>query len=624
MRNTTTLVRALLVHWLSLLIVVPLQYPREQIHHSEHTERLTLWETQRYHLRAHKIGVDTQADCSNNNSTGVQDHYNEFLTKWNNCIQHSFWQKQTANSRVDYSDRAFLDLALPKTELLAAGTASIFSLGVGSHKAFSLAQYIYLYFTGAFNQHSVLHFSTFDTSGTAGVGSPENQISLALVARNRYSSGANDLRHDCVAVKGVGSRYSTFSLALTDFIYFQGLGSLAFSLALTLQHILQPHWVDWTTQRCTDSLGVNRHKLIDTFGHPVAQQYTLSSGTTDDTFTTTGVGSQGFTLSLALNTLFFIQGVGSRILQFLALTDIFLFTNWTTRIPRWCVDTFGVGFQTLTGLSTRQPPQIRSEFALFVCDFQIFAQPAGYPDEWQTAHSCFHSTEEEPFTKVEQQIQFSHLQCRSDKSSFDSKLETQRSVVLRRAAPFQKVFLVLINLFFWQDTQFDTLQLPVTSVHSTLLVEYPNRLCQGVEFHSAEALDPKSATVPTGTTRCSPGPKSRHRLDWTVLHICTALTTICPIPAIQPVRSEGCILVMEDAGVSNAWTPDKLLLYDTKTHDTRPESGKQIAWHPAQTKVVKRSIRRAYARAMQTGIAWYRGQCLAPGDFPKARARVSN
>ena len=57
---------------------------------------------------------------------------------------------------------------------------------------------------------------------------------------------------------------------------------------------------------------------------------------------------------------------------------------------------------------------------------------------------------------------------------------------------------------------------------------------------------------------------------------------------------------------------------DAKPHDTRPETqGHALDWHPAQRPIVKRSIQRAYARSLDQGIAWYRGRCYTPADFPK-------
>lgn len=117
-----------------------------------------------------------------------------------------------------------------------------------------------------------------------------------------------------------------------------------------------------------------------------------------------------------------------------------------------------------------------------------------------------------------------------------------------------------------------------------------------------------------------PGPKSRHRPQWIsrfswprFVWIPLLFITLCR----EPVRSEGCALVMEGAEVSQQWLAQFLQQSDTKQHDARPETcWKANNWHPATKPVVKRSIKRAYARAVKHGVAWYRGRCLTPDAFP--------
>ena len=55
---------------------------------------------------------------------------------------------------------------------------------------------------------------------------------------------------------------------------------------------------------------------------------------------------------------------------------------------------------------------------------------------------------------------------------------------------------------------------------------------------------------------------------------------------------------------------------DAKQHDMQPDTSQKLTWSSAHTKVKKRSIRRAFARACQHGLAWYRGRCYTPSDFP--------
>ena len=75
---------------------------------------------------------------------------------------------------------------------------------------------------------------------------------------------------------------------------------------------------------------------------------------------------------------------------------------------------------------------------------------------------------------------------------------------------------------------------------------------------------------------------------------------------------------MEDAGASHLGNHAMPHRCGVKQHDTRPETqGHALDWHPAQRPIVKRSIQRAYARSLDHGVAWYRGRCYTPADFPK-------
>lgn len=122
-----------------------------------------------------------------------------------------------------------------------------------------------------------------------------------------------------------------------------------------------------------------------------------------------------------------------------------------------------------------------------------------------------------------------------------------------------------------------------------------------------------------------PGPKSRGRLQpktsrYRTFHLaCVFILGL--IYTLELVRGEGCTLVMEGAEVSHTKKLTQHTPSDTKRHDTRPETCK-IAAHwslpQRQRPVVKRSIRRAYARALQQGFSWYKGRSYAPPDFPKA------
>ena len=131
-----------------------------------------------------------------------------------------------------------------------------------------------------------------------------------------------------------------------------------------------------------------------------------------------------------------------------------------------------------------------------------------------------------------------------------------------------------------------------------------------------------SATTDLEHTGGQPGPKSRHKLPWNHRFSWIWLVWFLlsfSFTAVELVRSEGYTLVMEGVEVSHDWVPTFLQQCDTKQHDTRPETCLRAKdWRAVPKPVVKRSIKRAYVRAVKHGVAWYKGRCLTPTAFPKA------
>ena len=121
----------------------------------------------------------------------------------------------------------------------------------------------------------------------------------------------------------------------------------------------------------------------------------------------------------------------------------------------------------------------------------------------------------------------------------------------------------------------------------------------------------------------NPGPKSRgkhqpHWLSKRIFHWLLSVFLLIFYFHFVLTRGEGCVSVMGDAEASELWIQGLKEKADAKQHDIRPEiSSHTIPWHPAQTQVTKRSIKRAYARACKQGIAWYKGRCFEPRDFPR-------
>ena len=128
--------------------------------------------------------------------------------------------------------------------------------------------------------------------------------------------------------------------------------------------------------------------------------------------------------------------------------------------------------------------------------------------------------------------------------------------------------------------------------------------------------------VPTSDTG-TPGPKSRYKPNRFGSFSTGIFHCLCVFLLIYPfsqgfVRGEGCILNMEDAEASTIWQKAFIANCGAKPHVTRPEASRYApSWHAAQSKVVKRSFKRAYKRAVALGTTWYRGRCYAPADFPK-------
>lgn len=121
----------------------------------------------------------------------------------------------------------------------------------------------------------------------------------------------------------------------------------------------------------------------------------------------------------------------------------------------------------------------------------------------------------------------------------------------------------------------------------------------------------------------NPGPKSRgrkHRAFYgstRIFHPFLGVFILLQLQSmIQTARGEGCAPVMGSAEASTDWQQGLIDRMDAKQHDMRPETYQTLTWFPNMASVKKRSLKRAYARACHTGLAWYRGRCYTPSDFP--------
>ena len=82
-------------------------------------------------------------------------------------------------------------------------------------------------------------------------------------------------------------------------------------------------------------------------------------------------------------------------------------------------------------------------------------------------------------------------------------------------------------------------------------------------------------------------------------------------------RGEGCSWTMPAAEASHLdWATD-FIRRDAKPHGTRPVAHSEpLSRALFATRVQKRSIQRAYWRACKDGLAWYKGRCYTPDNFP--------
>ena len=134
---------------------------------------------------------------------------------------------------------------------------------------------------------------------------------------------------------------------------------------------------------------------------------------------------------------------------------------------------------------------------------------------------------------------------------------------------------------------------------------------------------PRSTSSPAGIPR-KPGPKSGPNWPGTLklgfLNRFLRLTYLV-LMTTSPANygGEGCLML--SCHETGADLNEQLLasFFQAKHHDQAPQSG--FGHHPCPIQrplrqVHKRSFRRAFHRACQTGCAWYHGRCLTQKDFP--------
>ena len=129
------------------------------------------------------------------------------------------------------------------------------------------------------------------------------------------------------------------------------------------------------------------------------------------------------------------------------------------------------------------------------------------------------------------------------------------------------------------------------------------------------------ATTARDTT---PGPKSGHSRAIRLLLILAVLgLMITHWPLQFGSGGEGSGLTTGATEVPDTWETSLHRQLGTKSRGTQPAFGCGTTWQSMaksnMTKVLKRSLHRAYNRAVRDGVCWYKGQCYTPEDFHEFR-----
>ena len=103
-------------------------------------------------------------------------------------------------------------------------------------------------------------------------------------------------------------------------------------------------------------------------------------------------------------------------------------------------------------------------------------------------------------------------------------------------------------------------------------------------------------------------------------------------PDIMPANSlhggEGYGFLPWESMEANFNAEDLSNLLEAKIHGQPPTMGSGPLQNPASmsqmTAIQKRSFKRAYARALHDGAAWYRGNYMTPQDFPSHMPRPAH
>ena len=112
-----------------------------------------------------------------------------------------------------------------------------------------------------------------------------------------------------------------------------------------------------------------------------------------------------------------------------------------------------------------------------------------------------------------------------------------------------------------------------------------------------------------------PGPNSGHSRTLKFLRLlCVGLLFQMLLSQTSWSGGEGCDFATEVTGAPMTWDEALVHQFGAKQRGTQPLMSSGYPW-PTKDSVQKRSIRRAYSRALRDGTSWYRGRCYAVQDF---------
>ena len=173
------------------------------------------------------------------------------------------------------------------------------------------------------------------------------------------------------------------------------------------------------------------------------------------------------------------------------------------------------------------------------------------------------------------------------------------------------------NFLHWHQPWFTTIAQTFQNTRSTLFSRQTAFFCCG--------LDGTKRDITISLRRHNPGPKSGRAVNKTLLGV----LFLCVMQIHAPTSwtsnhlhgGEGYGIQPWDSMEANFAATHLQHLLEAKIHGPPPTVGFGPVRYPTSmhgmTSIQKRSFKKAFARSLRDGIAWYHGQSMSPQDFPK-------